>query len=443
MHNQHYQIGQPKRRGPFARIGHLFRERQIYVRSQGQLQFVTIRPYMLVLVLCVALAGLFWIAFSAVSVTFKDELIAAKERSLTRSRLDNANQIARLRAKIDQLNEKLMLDQQGYLSEVDKVRGDYLKLVERQKQLRQFLRQGWLPMRDTGKQPDNPGTGPVRRNNNGKQDFMPNQSGKGGFNQMSFTRKYARTFTNRRRVMAPLRDLRREMAGFETLQLALIDDVVKYARKETGKAKKIYAGLGLNPDRLLQKKASISADSTGGPFVAANLKVLGSAKVNRRMKLAVAELNRAERLLKMRRELPLAMPVANITRITSRFGLRRDPLRRVVAMHTGIDIKGPYASKIRATAAGIVLSAGWAGGYGRRVEIQHANGLTTRYAHMARLLVKKGQRVRIGTPIGLLGSSGRSTGAHLHYETRLNGRAMNPARFWKARRDFQALSQKR
>lgn len=442
MRKQSQQIGQPKRRGFFTRIGYLFRERQIYVRSQGEVQFITIRSYMQVLALFTVMAGLFWIAFTAVTVTFKDELIAAKERRLTQSRLDNADHMANMRAQIDRLNEKLMLNQQGYLREVDKVRNDYNKLVDRHKRLSEFFRQGWLPLRKTETGTAKPATKPGLGNRKGKQDFKSDRSDRHDLNQLAFTRKYARAFRTRQQAMAPLKDLSKQMAGFEAMQVKLLNEVIAYARNESKKTKRIYARLGISPNRLLAQKSLISADSTGGPFIAAGAKSLGSKKLAVRMKLAVAELNRSEGLLKMRRKLPLAMPLRKIIRFTSLFGLRRDPLRRVAAMHTGIDIKGPYATKIRSTAPGVVLSAGWAGGYGRRVEIQHANGITTRYAHLSRLLVKKGQRVSTGTPIGLLGTSGRSTGPHVHYEIRLNGRAMNPQRFWKARRDFQALSKK-
>ena len=441
--SQHRHIGA---RGFFGRIAHFFRERQIYVRSKGEIQFVTIRPYMLVLGLFILMSGFFWIAFASINVTFKDELIAVKERNLYQTRLDHEERISDLRRTIDQLNEKLMLDQGGYLEEVDKLRSDYGILVDQHQRLTEFFRQGWLPVKKKKGHKDDGGiTGEATENtnNNGKQNLTPNRAGKGSFNQPSMGQKYALAFTRRKQALAPLGDVRNEMAKFSQLQAKLLDEVITFAKQETLKTEKVYTRLGINPDTILRTAKISDPDSVGGPFVALIANGVFAKDVAKRMEKAVAQLNRAKVLQRQSRQLPLAMPVANISRFTSRFGLRRDPLRKVAAIHTGIDIKAPYAAKIRATADGVVASAGWAGGYGRLIKILHKNGMTTKYAHLRKILVKKGQRVKLGKAIGLLGNSGRSTGAHLHYETRLNGRALNPTRFWKARHDFQALSKQK
>jgi murein DD-endopeptidase MepM/ murein hydrolase activator NlpD len=101
-------------------------------------------------------------------------------------------------------------------------------------------------------------------------------------------------------------------------------------------------------------------------------------------------------------------------------------------MHTGIDFRGEYGEPIHATASGTVTSAGWSGGYGQMVEIDHGNGFATRYGHLSEIDVKVGQSIRIGQVVGRLGSTGRSTGPHLHYETRVDGEAVNPEKFLKA-----------
>jgi len=117
---------------------------------------------------------------------------------------------------------------------------------------------------------------------------------------------------------------------------------------------------------------------------------------------------------------------------TSGFGMRIDPFLRSPAMHTGLDFRGAQGDPIRATAAGTVSQAGWNGGYGKMVEIDHGNGLSTRYAHLADITVTVGQTVRTGHVIGRLGSTGRSTGPHLHYETRVDGDAVDPQKFLRA-----------
>ena len=98
-------------------------------------------------------------------------------------------------------------------------------------------------------------------------------------------------------------------------------------------------------------------------------------------------------------------------------------------MHTGLDFRAATGDPVRATANGKVVSSGWAGGYGRMVEIDHGNGLSTRYGHMSEIGVKVGDIIKIGQVIGAVGSTGRSTGPHLHFEVRLNGVPQNPARF--------------
>jgi murein DD-endopeptidase MepM/ murein hydrolase activator NlpD len=120
----------------------------------------------------------------------------------------------------------------------------------------------------------------------------------------------------------------------------------------------------------------------------------------------------------------MAWPVAG--RITSGFGLRVHPILRFARMHRGIDFGAGYGAPIVAAADGQITRAGWAGGYGRQVRIAHSGGISTSYSHMSRLVVEPGSSVRQGQLIGYVGSSGLSTGPHLHYEVYRNGAAVNP-----------------
>ena len=122
-------------------------------------------------------------------------------------------------------------------------------------------------------------------------------------------------------------------------------------------------------------------------------------------------------------------------RYTSGFGYRSDPINGGRRLHKGADWAGPYGTAILATADGEVVAAGWHSGYGRLIKIRHAYGFETRYAHLARIRVSVGQKVSRGQHIGDMGSSGRSTGTHLHYEVRRNGEAVNPMTYIKAARD--------
>lgn len=123
--------------------------------------------------------------------------------------------------------------------------------------------------------------------------------------------------------------------------------------------------------------------------------------------------------------IPSRKPVEDI-KLTSSYGVRNDPFNGSHRMHQGIDIPGALGTPIYATADGVVSRAEWAGGYGNLVEITHGNGLQTRYGHMSKLIALPNQRVVRGQLIGLMGSTGRSTGSHLHYEVRIAGSAVNP-----------------
>lgn len=132
---------------------------------------------------------------------------------------------------------------------------------------------------------------------------------------------------------------------------------------------------------------------------------------------------------------PFAVPVKTGFRFTSGFGVRRDPLGAGNRMHSGSDFAGGTGTPIYATGDGVVVKAGWEGSFGRHVEIRHDFGITTTYSHMSQIRVKVGERVSRGDRIGDMGSSGRSTGTHLHYEVRIGGQPVNPMTFIRAARD--------
>ena len=129
---------------------------------------------------------------------------------------------------------------------------------------------------------------------------------------------------------------------------------------------------------------------------------------------------------------PVRKPVSGEIDLSSQFGVRVDPFLRIPAMHTGLDFRGEIGDPIHATAAGTVTAAGWTGGYGKMVEIDHGNGLSTRYGHLSQIDVNVGDKIRIGQVVGRLGSTGRSTGPHVHYETRIDGEPVDPQKFLTA-----------
>jgi murein DD-endopeptidase MepM/ murein hydrolase activator NlpD len=169
----------------------------------------------------------------------------------------------------------------------------------------------------------------------------------------------------------------------------------------------------------------------GGPFVPVRLSPNASAfdRELYRVNISRAQADRLTRTLQL---VPYRKPVVGEVEFTSGFGVRVDPFLGRPAMHTGLDFRAQAGDPVRATANGKVVSAGWSGGYGRMVEIDHGNGLSTRYGHLSEINVKVGEYVKIGQVIGQVGSTGRSTGPHLHYETRIDGEAVDPQKFLRA-----------
>jgi murein DD-endopeptidase MepM/ murein hydrolase activator NlpD len=155
----------------------------------------------------------------------------------------------------------------------------------------------------------------------------------------------------------------------------------------------------------------------GGPF--------GPAFGEEALELVASELQELERLQQLARGLPIGQPLARME-VTSSYGSRLDPFLGERAMHTGTDFRATTGTSVLATGPGTVIAAGPSGGYGKLIEIDHGNGVTTRYAHLSSILVEVGDVVTIGEIIGRVGSTGRSTGPHLHYEIRRDDDAFNP-----------------
>lgn len=218
-----------------------------------------------------------------------------------------------------------------------------------------------------------------------------------------------------------------ELIRMDRQTATVLDAIAVSAERRIGKIREITEPLGLD--------AETDGDAMGGPFVP-----LVSSSFDARLERADRAIDRLDSIRRAAETLPLGQPVSH-ARTSSRFGHRMDPFLGRPAMHTGIDFKATRGTAVRATAPGRVVSAGRNGGYGLMVEIDHGNGLTTRYAHLNRIRVAAGTEVETGAIIGNVGSSGRSTGPHLHYETRQHGAARNPAPYLSAgKRLAQALA---
>ena len=211
----------------------------------------------------------------------------------------------------------------------------------------------------------------------------------------------------------------------EAAQTASLDALGATYDSKVRRMRGVLAELGI------KASAHTGAESVGGPFVPYQL-ASGANAFERQIHRVNLERAQADQLAREVAALPIRKPVPGELDTTSAFGVRIDPFLNRPAMHTGIDFRGTVGEPVHATAAGTVTVAGWSGGYGRMVEVDHGNGLATRYGHLSAIDVKVGQTIKTGQVVGRLGSTGRSTGPHLHYETRINGEAVDPSRFLRA-----------
>lgn len=175
-------------------------------------------------------------------------------------------------------------------------------------------------------------------------------------------------------------------------------------------------------------QAVSAAAAVGAGYESLDTRTNSAAKADPSYRALFLSWKRLDQFQQGAMAIPSQRPIQQ-TNLSSGFGVRSDPFRGGAAMHAGVDMPGPIGTPIYATADGYVGRAGWANGYGNLVELEHGRGLETRYGHLSAILVQPGQRVRRGDLIARMGSTGRSTGSHLHYEVRMDGHAINPIPF--------------
>ncbi|PIK69006.1 peptidase M23 [Methylobacterium frigidaeris] len=224
-------------------------------------------------------------------------------------------------------------------------------------------------------------------------------------------------------VTSRMATLANALDGLEARQSQAVGRLAAGSRSEAARLRGVMAETGLDARRF----AAVRGGGIGGPLVPA-----GSGPFESAVLMAQRDLGERDSLRRIIGALPVRRPMAVDGGLSSTFGYRADPFTRGLALHTGIDLRGESGAPARATAAGTVTLADYSGGYGNMVEIDHGHGLVTRYAHLSAITVVSGQAVAAGQMVGRVGSTGRSTGTHLHYETRIDGEPVDPQRFLRA-----------
>jgi len=424
--------GSPK---PFGRRAD---HRQIIIAKGDDITAFTVNP-----VVAGAVIG-FLILFGVVYLGattylfFRDDLIGAAIARQARMQHAYEDRIAGLRAEIDRITSRQLIDQESFEIKLDKLLTQQSSLHARQLQVAQVIEKA----RETGLKlatatpaaetpnidVDTEATGGIGGTLEETDPMKSSAVSPGLFGFGGAPSQVAAKTENR---------FGRELGQVETNISTMVHehstalDAIAYAaEKSVTRFETVFSGLGV---RLAKAEPIEETGGTGGPYVPLKTAVFGD-----QVKRAMRALDRLNQLKESASHVPLFVPVRN-AKLTSRYGPRLDPFLRRPAMHTGIDFRGKRGKSVLATAKGRVILAERNGGYGLSVEIDHGKGITTRYAHLSRILVDKGDYVSIGSEIGLIGSTGRSTGPHLHYETRVHGKAVDPMQYLNAGKKLTQL----
>lgn len=422
-------------------ISRLFKERQIYHRSDGVVHFIAMSTNTQIALATVVGTFLLWVAYASVNVVFKEQIIVAKERDARVMETTYTKQIHKQMQAYDEVSTLNVILQQQFdetMAEIAARHQTLKNIVERKAGIDQRVESLSEGLSKAGA-PN--GAKPL----NGNRvmidvlpvDATPRQS------RLTVLRKEAVEEAARHRPAAPagspasaaIQKMESSAAELYVQQMLLLAEIEERSVATIENMKLVMASTGvLLNDLLPSAKITNLVLAQGGPFIdASNVSDASTAffKNANRAGLVVDELADIESIML---RMPLSSPLTVGRRQTSGFGVRRDPITGRLASHFGLDFAAPWASPVTATAAGIVKTAGVKSGWGRTVEIDHGNGFVTRYAHLHRITVRAGQKVALHDKVGELGSSGRSTGPHVHYEVLFKGKPKNPRRFIEAGR---------
>ncbi|WP_336958027.1 M23 family metallopeptidase [Sphingobium aquiterrae] len=364
----------------------LFAEREIFLRSEGRVRFIRIGARTQIIAAALVTTLLVGSAGATAAMLLGKADIAAQQAALARQGAAIAGKARRVNA---------------YGASVDDIAQD---LKSRQDFLEELYKSNF------GSQPDAQAV--VGRPAAGTQD---------GAKQSDGTSK----------KISAIGPEARGLLTVEQRQLRFARLLKTAVAHRTQDAEAAIRSFGLNPSQIARRSGARGSAAQGGPFIPWNGDRDALTEEFTQLASAISRLNALENgLVAIPSGKPTATPM-----LSSSYGYRRDPFNGAAAFHAGLDFPGAYGQPILAAAGGRVSYVGQRQGYGNVVEVDHGNGLMTRYAHLSRFTTRIGQTVARGDQIARMGSTGRSTGTHLHFEVRMNGAPINPRRFLEADRD--------
>jgi murein DD-endopeptidase MepM/ murein hydrolase activator NlpD len=375
-----------------------------------------------------------WSAATATYFAFRDDVLTRLIARQADMQYAYEDRIAELRAKVDRTTSRQLLDQEQFDQKLDQIMRRQTTLESRATALSSIpdasITGSIKPQRgaaasDAGSL-GTPKPSPI----NDTVIFVapPDREARLESRTPPIVNQRPNQFAKIQGVDNVLVRLQTSLDQVEGRQMAALSSVEDGMETRVRRMRGVFTDLGLD---MAQLEAATPRSGMGGPFVPVKLAADAGAFERQlyRINTTRAQVERLNRTLAL---VPYRKPVIGEVEFTSGFGVRSDPFLGRPAMHTGLDFRASTGDPVRATANGKVISSGWAGGYGRMVEIDHGNGLSTRYGHLSEIHVKVGDAIKIGQMIGAVGSTGRSTGPHLHYETRIDGDAVDPQKFLRA-----------
>ncbi|MEX0955856.1 MAG: M23 family metallopeptidase [Rhizobiaceae bacterium] len=418
------------------------REPHTVIIARGDdIRHFTIRPWLAAVVGSILSAVAIGYLLATSYLVLRDDLIGASIARQARLQQSYEDRISALRAQVDRITSRQLLDQRLMETKVSELLQRQSQLYSRHGKLQPIIDRaedgGFLPQDIPVPQPrpqkhaeidsETPAKAASAAGmDTGQTDATPE------FALWSTRHSFVPTASNADKADMLFAAINKSLRRIEDEQITRIATLAEDADRTADEISNALADAGFEVD----ERIGLADDESGigGPLIAVDDKRAFDTRVE-----ALDEaLTRLEGLKKKATLLPIHSPAPGYA-ISSTFGVRRDPILKTPAMHAGLDFRVPSGRSVRATGRGTIIAAGWNGGYGRMVEIDHGDGLTTRYAHMSKISVKQGDTVERGTELGKVGSSGRSTGSHLHYEIRRGGTAINPLRFIKAGRKIAQL----
>ena len=409
------------------------REPHTIIIAQGdRISHFTIRPWIAALLASVLAAIAVGYLLATSYLVLRDDILSAAIARQARMQHAYEDRIAALRSQVDRITSYRLLDQQIMETKVAELLPRQSALLNRNSRLAPLLEQattsGVAPF---GEKLD-PSRVPVpaieeSADHSRRTLFKSQDPVRAGIDQAAAREADGQEDSDMPPVLA-LSQLGVSLNDLESDQINQVSALTSSARAMRHQIVADARKAGLP----LAAPETGDASGTGGPFIPAHLADDDdTAGFDLELKTLNHELEALEDVRDRIRAFPIANPAPG-NRISSGFGNRRDPIIGKSAFHAGIDLAVKTGTPVHATGSGTVVRAGRNGGYGNMVEIRHANGLSTRYAHLSRIYVKTGQKVVAGQKIAASGSTGRSTGPHLHYEVRDGKNAVNPMTWLKA-----------